>query len=105
MYVYACVYTCIYMVYSTLALEKEREIVKEETALRKKQYAVMYMYMCRCTCTCISCTSTHVYMYMHEHVHHNMYMYLSRHSYRVAGTAESRVSPEVVEDAGEARSL
>ena len=32
-------------VYSTLALEKEREIVKEETALRK-QYAVMlYMYM------------------------------------------------------------
>ena len=33
--------------YSTLALEKEREIVKEETALRKekKQCAVMYMYM------------------------------------------------------------
>ena len=31
-------------VYSTLALEKEREIVKEETALRKEkeaQYAVM----------------------------------------------------------------
>ena len=35
-------------VYSTLALGKEREIVKEETALkerRKKQYTVMYMYM------------------------------------------------------------
>ena len=29
-------------VYSTLALGKEREIVKEETALRK-EYAVMYM--------------------------------------------------------------
>ena len=36
---------------STLALEKEREIVKEETALRKEKEAVccyvqMYMYMC-----------------------------------------------------------
>ena len=34
--------------YSTLALEKGREIVQEQTALkerRKKQYAVMYMYM------------------------------------------------------------
>ena len=32
--------------YSTLALEKEREIVKEETALRKEKEAVcMYMYM------------------------------------------------------------
>ena len=30
--------------YSTLALGKEREIVKEETALRK-EYAVIYMYM------------------------------------------------------------
>ena len=33
---------CIYnnYVYSTLALEKEREIVKEETALRKEREAV-----------------------------------------------------------------
>ena len=30
-------------VYSTLALGKEREIVKEEITLRK-EYAVMYMY-------------------------------------------------------------
>ena len=44
--------------YSTLALGKEREIVKEETALRKEKEAVccyMYMYfvdvqaMCSCT--------------------------------------------------------
>ena len=59
-------------VYST-ALEKEREIVKEETALRrKKQYAVMYMYMCRCTCvdvhwcTCISCTRIHTIVYIYR---------------------------------------
>ena len=37
---------CMYgkYVYSTLALGKEGEIVKEETPLRK-EYAVMYMYM------------------------------------------------------------
>ena len=34
-------------VYSTLALGKEREIVKEETD-RKKQYAVMYMCSYSC---------------------------------------------------------
>ena len=54
---YTCTYsvpTCtMYMyivhgkyVYSTLALEKEREIVKEETALRKEKEAV-------CTCICM----------------------------------------------------
>ena len=35
-------------VYSTLALGKEREIMKEETALKKEKeavYAVMYTYM------------------------------------------------------------
>ena len=56
--------------YSTLALEKEREIVKEETALRKEKEAVCcyavqgciqsYIHVrvfdyvsCTCTCTCI----------------------------------------------------
>ena len=39
---YSCKCTVIYVenVYSTLALEKEREIVKEETALRKEKEAV-----------------------------------------------------------------
>ena len=45
MYMYMCNVHGKY-VYSTLALGKEREIVKEETALRKrkKQYAVMYIH-------------------------------------------------------------
>ena len=41
-------------VYSTLALEKEREIVKEETALRKEKEAV--------------CCYVHVHVYMYVHV-------------------------------------
>ena len=43
--------------YSTLALEKEREIVKEATALRKEKEAVC----CYVTCTCI-----------HVHVEYHM---------------------------------
>ena len=40
-------------VYSTLALGKEREIVKEETALRKEKEAVCYY------------VHVHVHVYMH----------------------------------------
>ena len=50
-------------VYSKLALGKEREIVKEETALRKEKeavYAVMYTYTYTCTCVNI------VYMVMNS---------------------------------------
>ena len=43
-------------VYSTLALGKERETVKEETALRKEKEAV-----CCYRCTCISCICISVY--------------------------------------------
>ena len=47
---YSATCICIYTmygkyVYSTLALEKEREIVKEETALRKEKEAVC-CYVC-----------------------------------------------------------
>ena len=41
-------------IYSTLALEKEREIVKEETALGKEKEAV--------------CCYVHVYVHVHVHV-------------------------------------
>ena len=37
-------------VYSTLALEKEREIVKEETALRKEKEAVCCYVHVQCMC-------------------------------------------------------
>ena len=51
--------------YSTLALEKEREIVKEETALRKEKeavYAVMYMYM-----------YMYMYMQLYKDAHNRIY--------------------------------
>ena len=44
--------------YSTLALEKEREIVKEETALRKEKEAVccyVHVHVSTCMCMCV-CT-------------------------------------------------
>ena len=56
-------------VYSTLALGKEREIVKEETARkeRKKQYAVMYMYMYKLYKDAHNCMYTHIHIYIHKH--------------------------------------
>ena len=67
--------------YSTLALGKEREIVKEETALRKDYVHVdvhVKKGLCTCRCTCIlythqriilcnlqctcTCTCTHIHM-------------------------------------------
>ena len=47
--------------YSTLALGKEREIVKEEAALRKEKEAVccyVHVDVHVHLCTCISCTCT-----------------------------------------------
>ena len=39
--------------YSTLALEKEREIVKEETALRKEKEACMCIHVHVRTCATV----------------------------------------------------
>ena len=81
-----------YMVYSTLALGKEREIVKEETALIRKEYAVMYTCICTCTAVhgtvcgvsgfvlcCVALSSflseclAYSRMYIHEYIHVCMY--------------------------------
>ena len=62
MHTYTCMmYMCTYMenVYSTLALEKEREIVKEERALRKEKEAV-----CRYVHVDVSYTRMHVYVHL-----------------------------------------
>ena len=48
--------------YSTLALKKEREIVKEETALRKEKEAVC------CYEKEAVCCYVHVHVYIHVHV-------------------------------------
>ena len=77
--------------YSTLALEKEREIVKEETALRKEKEAVCCYAVQGCihtyTCTCmikineqqlssqVSCGSLILVMYMYMY----LYMYCISH--------------------------
>ena len=50
MYIHVHMHVHAKYVYSTLALGKEREIVKEETALRKEKEAV--------------CCYVHLYMYM-----------------------------------------
>ena len=59
------VYNCIHLhgkyVYSTLALGKEREIVKEETALRKEN-TCLYVHLPIQYCTCIVCTHFHVHI-------------------------------------------
>ena len=61
--------------YSTLALEKEREIVKEETALRKEKEAV------RCFAV-QECIQSYIHVYtgsrdgLENHMHTYMYVYI-----------------------------
>ena len=58
-------------VYSTLALGKEREIVKEETALRKEKEAVcyyVYMYMYMYTYKLYKDAYNCIYMYMYMYI-------------------------------------
>ena len=61
----------IYMdMYSTLAFRKEREIVKEETALRKEKEAVccyVHVHVCVCVfaCVCNLCGSYELILFVH----------------------------------------
>ena len=61
----------IYMenVYSTLALEKEREIVKEETALRKKKEAV-------CCYAVQGCIQSYIYIGSRDGLENHMHTYV-----------------------------
>ena len=58
-------------VYSTLALGKEREIVKEETALRKEKEAV-----CCYVHVHVQTVQGCIYMYMYIHVHVHVHVYV-----------------------------
>ena len=54
--------------YSTLALGKGREVVKEETALRKEKEAVC-CYVHVDVYTCISCTRMHTIVYIYIYIY------------------------------------
>ena len=85
MYMYMCTCTCSVhgkYVYSTLALEKEREIVKEETALRKEKEAV-------CCYAVQGCIQSYNYIYRQPrrlrkpHAHTDRHQIISPYKNRV----------------------